>query len=149
MHHTYVPICQTIPGLDIWDRSTCPWEWFSEAGPDNPGDKHVNMCHTSATARFFCKRCKNPHGYHPTKLRGKVLGERKQEREGKKWTLTFDIYTLVQGLQHKLFLRRFQKVKPFWDWNRKTIPDARNWHLSSQTLTLSSQDKIDSKHLLL
>lgn len=71
-------------GLDTWDRSTCPWEWFSEAGPDNPGDKHVNTCHTSATARFFCKRCKNPHGYHPTKLRGKGLGERTQEREGKK-----------------------------------------------------------------
>lgn len=77
----YNTVCQTIPGLDIWDRSTCPWEWFSEAGPDSPGDKHVNMCHTSATAHFFCKHCKNPHGYRPIKLRGRVEGRERERRQ--------------------------------------------------------------------
>lgn len=62
----------TVPGPDIWDRSTCPWELFSEEGLGSPGDIHGNTCHTSATGRFFCTRCKNPHGYHPMKWKGKV-----------------------------------------------------------------------------
>lgn len=61
-----------VPGPDIWDRSTCPWESFSEEGLSSPDDTHGNTCHTWATGHFFCKRCKNPHGYHPRKWRGKV-----------------------------------------------------------------------------
>lgn len=54
-----------VPGPDIWDRSTCPWELFSGAALSSPDDTHGNTCHTSATGRSFCKHCKNPHGYHP------------------------------------------------------------------------------------
>lgn len=35
-----------VPGPDIWDRSTCPWESFSEEGLSSPDDTHGNTCHT-------------------------------------------------------------------------------------------------------
>lgn len=82
----------TLPGPDIWDRSTCPWESFSEEGLSSPDDIHGNTCRTSATGHFFCKHCKNPHGYHPMTLWGKV----KKGQKGKSWmlTCTFWIYII-------------------------------------------------------
>lgn len=41
-------------------------------GLSSPDGTHESTCRTSATGRFFCKRCKNPRGYHPTKLRREV-----------------------------------------------------------------------------
>lgn len=121
----YNPACQTIPGLDIWDRSTCPWEWFSEVGPDSPGDKHVNMCHTSAAARFFCKHCRSPHGCHPITWRRTGVGGRDRRQK-----VNFDFWHLhlshQRSLQHKLFLRGFQTVKAFELWDRKTRQNTRN-----------------------
>lgn len=144
-------VCQTIPGLDIQDRSTCPWEWFSEVGPDSPGDKHVNTCHTSATARFFCKHCRNPHGYRPVKLRGREEGERKREKaksELSPLTSTsqlnakFTAQTISKGIQIGQALSRL--------WNRKTGQDVRNADICAPKHSLCPpKAKCYSKHLLL
>lgn len=67
-----------VPGPDIWGRSTCPWELFSEEGLSNPDDTHANTCHTSATGHSSCKHCKNPRGCHPRRRGGKVRKTREK-----------------------------------------------------------------------
>ena len=96
LHPSFSLTHPTVPGPDIWDRSTCPWESFSEEGLSSPDDIHGNKCRTSATGHFFCKHCKNPHGYHPMTLWGKV----KKGQKRKSWMLTCAFWIHINVLGH-------------------------------------------------
>lgn len=119
LHPSFSLTHPTVPGPDIWDRSTCPWESFSEEGLSSPDDIHGNKCHTSATGHFFCKHCKNPHGYHPMTLWGKV----KKGQKRKSWMLTCAFWIHINVLGHSAVplqlitrvlrkSRNYQRCKP-------------------------------------